>query len=94
MQRNFFTFLILLLLPLLGQAQLTTGMIHYEQTIKLQIEVPEDAQQYAHLFPDSQVDRFVLRFTPEATLYTIDESPEAPPPIEMEDGNATIKIKI
>jgi GLPGLI family protein len=94
MQRNLFILIITLLTPFLALAQQTAGVVHYEQVIDLKIDLPEEASPYAHLFPDSQTDHFVLRFTPEAAHYTMEEGAQAPEPIESEDGNVSIRIKV
>lgn len=74
-------------------AQSTSGMVRYEETIELNIELDGDASQYAHLLPSSQTNNFVLRYTPEHAHYTVGEQAAAPPPPQA-DGEATFQIKI
>ena len=74
-------------------AQTNSGMVHYEETIELNIDLDGDASQYAHLLPSSQTNNFVLRYTPEHAHYTVGEEAAAPPAPQA-DGEAMVQIKI
>lgn len=74
-------------------AQATTGMVLYEETIELNIELDDENSQFADLLPSSQSNNFILRFTPEHAHYTVDEQ-VAPPPPPQPEGEATFQIKI
>lgn len=74
-------------------AQLTTGMVHYEETIQFDIELDGEASQYAHLIPSSQTNQFVLRFTPQMAHYAV-SAEAAPPPPPQQEGEVTFQVKI
>lgn len=82
-----------LMLPLFSFAQLTTGMIRYQETIHFKIEANEETSEFAHLFANSQTNDFLLRFTPEEAHYSFAET-AAPPPIPQAEGEGTFQIKI
>lgn len=82
-----------LLLPLFSFAQLTTGMVQYQETIQFNIDADEETSQFAHLLPSSQSNNFVLRFTPEEAHYSVAET-AAPPPAPQAEGEGTFQIKI
>lgn len=83
---------VIVLFPLLAFAQITTGMVEYEETMTLNIKVDEKTSQFAHLLPSSQTDAFVLRFTPEEAHYTLKKEEVAPPPPVAAEGGFQIKI--
>ncbi len=87
-------FLFIGSLPLALSAQLTTGMVHYDETIHLDIDLPEEDRQFAHLIPSEQTNPFILRFTPEATHYAPDNSVEEEPPPPPTEGEVNFQIKI
>lgn len=84
---------VLLIFPCLVYAQISSGTVHYEEVIQLNIELDEETSQFAHLMPTSQTNPFVLRFTPKEAHYTADEKPAPPAPPEG-DGGVNIQIKV
>src|SRR5256885_10290381 len=50
-------------------AQIQSGKVLYEETMKMNIKLDGDAAQYANLFPKEQKMQQVLYFTPDAALF-------------------------
>jgi len=80
-------FLTLSLLPLFLMAQ-QEGTVTYKETVKLDIELPEDSEisqeQLEAMMPDEQVAQKVLYFNESASLYT------DPPAADNDNGEFTL----
>lgn len=62
-------FILLALSPIFMIAQNTTGVIHYEEVMKLEIELPPEMQKYAALLPSEQKVSMSLTFNENESLY-------------------------
>lgn len=85
---------LLILLPFLMTAQ-TEGIIQYEETIALKIELPEGMEAFASQIPNSQKSKMELTFTKDAALYQTAKNNDAPKDMSMgsEDGGMMIQMK-
>ncbi|MEL6674247.1 MAG: GLPGLI family protein [Bacteroidota bacterium] len=81
--------LLLICLPLMAMAQ-QEGRITYKETTKFEIDLPEEAQQYAHLIPTENVSTMELLFNANESLYMEAEIPEESEQTLMEGGMTTV----
>ena len=73
----------------------TSGEITYEETVKIQIELPEGMEQFKDKIPKSQKINKVLLFDQEANIYKdapVDESANQEINMSGEDGGMQIKM--
>jgi len=85
---------LLISLPFLIMAQ-TQGVIQYEETISLQIDLPEGMEEFKSQIPNSQKNKMDLTFTEEVALYEPAKSNEEPQDVTMgsEEGGMMMKMK-
>jgi GLPGLI family protein len=50
-------------------AQVQSGKVLYEETIKMNVQLEGEAAQFAHLFPKEQKMQHMLHFSPDAALF-------------------------
>ena len=58
-------------------AQVRSGKVLYEETMKMNVELDGEAAQFAHLFPKEQKMQHVLYFTQDAALFQPMEQKQA-----------------
>ena len=86
------TFLsIVLLIPFLLTAQTNEGIIRYQETIKLDIQLPPEMQQYASMIPNEEKTDMDLVFTSKESLYKKSEKVEQATSDPFEDGNVNVQ---
>lgn len=80
-------------LPFISIAQQTEGQITYEETIKLEIDIPEEHRQMIGQLPTSQSNDKVLHFTAEKSMYkNIEKAEDSVHNAGSEDGDIQIKF--
>ncbi len=89
--------LLFALLPLFVSAQ-QEGSVHYLETLKLDLQLPEGTgitqEQLEALMPSEQVSKKTLYFDEAATLYTAPENaPSGDQEFNMRDGDTQIQIR-
>ncbi len=92
-----FCTLALLLLPLATFAQKTEGRIFFNETVKLNIELPDDApEEMKKMLPPEQTNQQVLLFNEHATLYRdLNEKDQKDLDVEHNDGEGgQVRIKM
>jgi GLPGLI family protein len=60
-----------------ASAQVQSGKVIYEETMKMNVKLDGDAAQYAHLFPKEQKMQHVLYFTQDAAIFQPAEQKQA-----------------
>jgi GLPGLI family protein len=76
-------------------AQTTTGKVSYKETIKLDINIDKEMEQFAAMLPKEQTFKKVLYFTPDASLYENDKAATQPQSdFSHAEGRAEVQIKI
>lgn len=86
---------LLIGLPFLIMAQ-TEGIIQYEETISIQIDLPEGMEEFKSQIPSSQTYKMNLTFTSEVALYeSVKSNEESSGGLWMgsDEGGTTIKMK-
>ena len=88
--------LLLCLLPLFAIAQNQSGSISYKETIKLNIEIPKEAEAFKDLFPTSQSVNKILYFDTDKSLYSnvAKSAEDTNYETETEGGMAQVQIKM
>ncbi|MDA8972709.1 GLPGLI family protein [bacterium] len=88
---------LMIFLPFLMTAQLE-GIIQYEETIALNIELPEGMEEFASQIPNSKKSKMELIFTENAGLYQSaknnDDSRDLTPLSEDEVGMVQMKFEM
>lgn len=81
-------------LPGLGFSQGQEGMIIFEETVQLRLELPEGHEEMARMMPSSQSFKMALHFNKEASLYENYEAEEGGGSAEWSgsDGGATVRV--
>jgi len=85
---------LLCFLPLLLTAQQEEGVITYEETIKLDIQLPPEMQQYAAMIPKEEKTNMDLFFTEKESLYTKSKKVEVAGSNPFNEGVNVQKIMI
>lgn len=85
---------LLISFPFCLMAQ-TQGIIQYEETISLQIDLPEGMEEFKSQIPSSQTNKMSLTFMEEVALYEPAKNDEAPQDVTMgsEESGMMIKMK-
>ena len=77
--------------PLLLTAQQTEGTVTYEETIKLNLEMPEEYAEFASRMPKEHKSLKALAFNSKASLYkNVEKEDEDPANAAMEGGVRTV----
>jgi len=71
----------------------TSGIVVYEQVMKLDIKLEGDAAQFAHMMPKERKSNKVLYFNSDATLFENGKS-EEDEDMSMHSGGANVMIKM
>jgi len=84
----------LVFLPIIIMAQ-NEGVIQYEETVSLSIDLPEDMKEMAAHIPSSQKSKMNLTFNAETSIYEDDKGNETSQDVKMEseDGGMQIHMK-
>ena len=86
--------LLLLSVPFLAFSQKTEGTVDYTSTIKLEIELPPEMEEFRDKIPSTKTDKMVLHFNSEASLYkTKPVEEEEDDVIEAGSEESGMKIK-
>ncbi len=84
-----------LLLATAAFAQVQSGKITYEETVKMDVQLEGDAVRFADMLPKEQHFRKVLYFGPEASLYLPEtEKKKAEEETAAADGNVRMRIRM
>jgi len=66
----------LIAFSLSARAQIQSGKVYYEETIKMDVKLEGEAAEYANLFPKEHKEKQVLYFTADEALYQHVPRPE------------------
>ncbi len=82
------------ILPAFAIAQMTAGKVVYEEQVKFEIDLPEEAQEFKHMIPHSQTIKKTLLFNETASLYKDMEEGDDEEVLEggSEEGNVQFKM--
>jgi GLPGLI family protein len=89
-----FIFPVLFTGILQGQSGLSSGMVVYETTRKLEIRLQGDAAQVEHMLPKEHKSEKVLLFNQDASLYKNADTDQEDEAVQESAGGATIMIKM
>jgi GLPGLI family protein len=77
-----------------GQSDLSSGMVVYEITRKLEIKLQGDAAQMEQMLPKEHKSEKILLFNQDASLYKNADSDQEDELVQESAGGATIMIKM
>src|ERR1043165_2161683 len=78
-----------------SQAQITSGIVTYDEVVHMTGPLPPEAAQYKDLFPSEMRTQHTLMFTPDASVYqNVQPKPRAAAnPSDMEGGTFRVMMK-
>ncbi|MBE0647114.1 MAG: GLPGLI family protein [Bacteroidales bacterium] len=78
-----------------GTAQQTTsGKVTYEETAKMEIKLEGESSQFADMLPKERKSQQVLYFTPDASLYKLNDGKQEDETVTTEAEGAMIMVKM
>ena len=89
--------ILLLSLPLLLSAQQSEGVIHYQELLKIEIDLPEDMEnreQIMKMLPKSKTKYKLLKFNESMALFASEEETEVADAPEEGGGGVQIQIEV
>ncbi|MFN8206091.1 MAG: GLPGLI family protein [Bacteroidales bacterium] len=78
----------------MGQQELSSGIVEYETTRKLEIKIQGDDNAVEHMLPKERKSIKVLLFNQDASLYKNAETDEEDEVMQESAGGATIMIRM
>jgi GLPGLI family protein len=70
----------------------TSGIITYEEKMKLEIKLEGESSQFSEMLPKERTEKKTLWFSPDASLYKMAESSENEEIMEQEGGTMVMRI--
>lgn len=78
-----------------GTAQETTsGKVYYEETVKMEIKLEGESAQFADMLPKERKSQKVLFFTPEASLFQLNNEKQEDESVTTESEGAMVMVKM
>lgn len=84
--------LLLLSLPSLLLSQDLSGIIHFQEVVKLEIDLPEEVKAMAIELPTEQTNEFELYYSADESLFKNKKSETGPETIEGGGGDVQVRM--
>lgn len=72
----------------------SSGKIYYEETSKLEIKLDGESSQFAGMLPKERKSRKILYFSPESSLYQLNNEQREEETVSTEAEGATVMVKM